>query len=186
MWHLHLNHGFLLPAEQMDRKAALFFFLFSIGAITAIALFLPRSDDSGALFQRQHVDAALLNSGETGKILKTLNIILPLENKHKDVGLESNVVEVIGRASKDFKKWIQLDQDKKYRDRGIFCYLEMQTKGNNSPIYVYTKRNGEWQKDRTFEVRSDKTVYSFFLDSTETELEMYFEIANTDPMGFHP
>ncbi len=48
-----------------------------------------------ALFQRQHVDATLLNSGETGKILKTLNEILPLENKHRDVGLESNIVEVI-------------------------------------------------------------------------------------------
>jgi len=181
----------------MSRKAALIFFIISLGAIAIMALFLPFSGDSVALFQKQHVDATLLNSGETGKILKHLKKVLPLENKSRNIGFESNVVEVIGRASKDFRKWTHLDQYKKYRKKGIFCYLEMQTEGNNFPVFVLSKKDKKWLKDFTFDVGNNNTVYAFFLDSTGAALDLNFIFFNTDSSvtintmtflqkGYHP
>lgn len=123
------------------------------------------------------IDATMLNHGETGKILKNLNIILPVENKSR-TGPKSNVLEVIERATKDRRKWVEIDQYKEYRAKGIFCYFEIETNGSDIPFSVLTRKADEWQKEFAFKINSDRKIYSFFLDLSGPVIPLLFDMDN--------
>ncbi len=163
---------------MMNRKRALFFFLISVVVCLLLALFQPFSENTVSKYQKMGIDATMLNHGETGKILKELNIILPVENRNKVDGPASNVLEVASRATKDRRKWTAIDQYKEYRDKGIFCYFEIESKGPDFPCAVFSKKNGTWQEEIVFKIYKGRKNYAFFLDLSGTDIPLFFTIKN--------
>ena len=99
----------------MNRRKAFFLFLISLGICSLFAFFLPFPDNIVSNYQKTYVDAAILKYGETGKILKNLNLILPIEDQRNAEGPEANTLEVAKRATKDHRKWVNINKYKKYK-----------------------------------------------------------------------
>lgn len=170
----------------MNKKKALIFFLTSMAACGMLAFFLPFSEEVVSSYQKQQVDATMLNHGETGKILKDLNLILPTEKQNKEAGPKSNVLEVIERAAKDRNKWIWLDQYKKYQSQGVFCYFEIESPGPEFSLSFLTRKSGKWVIEFAFPITSDRKIYVVFLDHSGSEIPLQFILANrTAPFTIH-
>ena len=163
----------------MDKKKAFIVFLIAMGVCALFAFFLPFSKEVVSNYQRQHVAATMLKYGETGKILKNLNLILPVENKTKNEGPESNVLEVIERAAKERHKWVWLDEYKKYKNHGVFCYFEIESSGPAFPLSFYTRRSEKWGVESTFKITSDRKIYVVFLDHSGPDIPVHFIFNNS-------
>ena len=141
----------------MTRKRAFFCFLLSVGVCSLFAIYLPFSESVVSSYQEKSVDTTILKYGETGKILKDLNLILPVEKRSRLKGPGSNVTEVIERATKDRRKWVLLDKYKKYQTKGIFCYFEIETKGLKIPFAVRIQKGGKWEKHK-YEIKDNRKI----------------------------
>lgn len=143
-----------------------------------MVVFQPFSETIVSNYQKMRVDATMLNHGETGKILKDLNIILPIENRSKSDVPKSNILEVIERSTKDRRKWVAVDQYKEYRDKGIFCYFEIESNGPDIPFYILSRKADEWQTELAFKITADRKIYSFFIDLHGPNIPLLFDMDN--------
>ncbi|MCK5684279.1 CotH kinase family protein, partial [bacterium] len=181
----------------MNRRKAFFFFLISLGICSLFAFFLPFPDNIVSNYQKTYVDARILKYGETGKILKNLNLILPIENKRYAEGPEANPLEVAKRAIKDHRKWVNINKYKKYKKKGDFCYLEVEFEGPEVPFFVLAKKEGEWGTELSTAIRKNRKIVPFFLDLSGPDIPLQFVIVNKNDLftihniaflqdGYHP
>ena len=145
-----------------------------------LALFPPVFEESREKFQRSTISSSLLEYGETGKILKKILAVYPIENQESEIAEHQNVREVIDRANKDRKKWLTTGPYITYRDSGIFCYFEMSSEQGRVPFIVSINDHGEWKKIESFSLKSGKRIYPFFLDSNKEKLSLDFYFRNKE------
>jgi hypothetical protein len=132
------------------------------------------------LFQKKTVPSPLLAFGETGKILRKLGSISPLENKQVSSRLTTNPVEFLRRASREKEKWLLLERFKKYKKSGIFGYMEMQSQEPAVRFKIEVFKNGSWSEQVSSQITSKKIGYSFFIDADSIDPELRFTFHNKE------
>ena len=144
-----------------------------------LAIFPPISDEKREKFQQSTVPASLLEFGETGKILKQIEAVYPIENKKSGIKEHQNVREVIERADEDRKKWLTMGPHQGYRDSGIFCYFEMSSEEERIPLIISKSDQGTWKKIKSLPIRSGRDIHAFFLDLNQENITLDFFFRNT-------
>jgi hypothetical protein len=144
-----------------------------------IVLVHPIPERKSAEFRRQEVPSDLLKYGETGKILKSAGTLYPIENKEHNTGDIQNVVDVIERAQTRRKKWLQSPSYQKFKDQGIFCYLETTTEEDNLPLWISSKQDGQWRKESVISITKGRKEHALFLDIEPSEVALDFFLNNT-------
>jgi hypothetical protein len=134
--------------------------------------------DTKEQFHQKAVPSPLLSYGETGKILRNLDAILPLEDKSTLEGFLPNAVDFAERAMRERKKWLLLEKYKKYADKGIYGYIEMQSEEPDIPFTVAIKSVGSWRSVVNSKVKADKITYPFFLDDNSPEIDIQLVFHN--------
>ena len=178
------------------RKSLFIFFgaLFLCLSFSAVAYYwdAPRN-----LFQKKTIPSPLLAYGETGKILRQLGTISPVENKQVSSRITTNPVEFIRRAAKERDRWLMLEQFKAYRNSGIFGYMEMDSAEPVVRFVIEVMKNGSWTTQVSSRIVPRKFGYSFFIDSDSSDPELRFTFFNKEhpvhiygmgflKKGFHP
>jgi hypothetical protein len=154
--------------------------VFAILLLCLLTFFFPLvSEQTVAKFRQQEVAAPLLDFGETGKILKMLGAIYPVENKDKKEIYSQNVIEVIERAVQERKKLVQVPPYDRYADEGIFCYFELSSEEDNIPLTVSSRSGKEWQVEKFIHLRNNRQVQPFFLDLDGPKFTLDFHLRNT-------
>ncbi len=118
----------------------------------------------------------MLSYGETGKILRELGLIQPLENKSGIDGFHSNIVDFAERAARERKKWLLLEKYKKYADNGIFGYIEMRSEQPDVPFAIFSKKNNVLVKRVTSKIKVGRIAYPFFLDADNFDPEIEIQV----------
>lgn len=181
----------------MKAPKSLYFFIVLIAANIVMSFFSPFSNEQISRFQKKSVAAPYLNSGETGKILKYLSLLHPIENKSNHLKYSQNVEEVLERAVNDRNQWLRMDEYSKYKETGIFCYFEMDTNASRIPFVFQTKVEEGWQEETNISINNNRRVYPFFLDTTGNGIPFQFIIFNESDLlnirsmvfiqkGYHP
>ncbi|MBT8362701.1 MAG: hypothetical protein KJO32_17260, partial [Deltaproteobacteria bacterium] len=152
------------------RKGSILIFLISLSLCLFLAVITIYSVDIRSKFHQKSIPYPMLAYGETGKILRELGSIQPLENKDSVEGFVPNIVEFAQRAAKERKKWLLLDKFKKYADKGVFGYIEMQTKEPLVPFNIFSKGENEWVRNVNSRIKPNKIIYPFFLDLDDPEI----------------
>jgi len=129
-------------------------------------------------FQQKTVPSPILAFGETGKILRELGSIYPVENKQWSNRITTNPVEFIRRVSEQKKKWLLLEKYSEFKERGSFGYIEMQSQEPDVHFKIEIKKNGSWVEQVSSQIKSEKFGYSFFVDSNNSTPELRFIFYN--------
>jgi len=159
-------------------KKSLFIFL---GALFLCILYSAAAyywDTPRDLFQEKTVPSPLLAFGETGKILKKLGSISPVENKQASSRITTNPVEFIRRASQEKNKWLLLESFGDFKKRGIFGYIEMQSEEPAVGFRIEVVKNGAWVEQVSSRIVPQKFGYSFFIDSDNSNPRLRFTFRN--------
>ena len=108
-------------------KKAIFIFLGTLflGLILSVLAFYW--DTPRELFQNKTIPSPLLAFGETGKILRKSGTIAPVENKQISSRITTNPVDFIRRIAQEKNKWLLLERFDRFKESGIFGYIEMQS-----------------------------------------------------------
>lgn len=163
-------------AIQIRNRKVLLALIF-LGLIL-LALYPPVSEKTRGKFQQQSVSATVLEYGETGKILKNIGAMYPIENQQKEFAYHQNVLDVIDRAKRDRKKWLQISPYRQYRATGMFCYFEMQSTEDQVPFIVSQRKQDEWKAIESFSLSAGREVYPFFLDIEKEQFKLDFYFRN--------
>ena len=172
-----------------ERKS-LFIFLGSLFLCISFSAAAYYWDVPRNLFQEKTIPSPLLAYGETGKILRELGTISPVENKQISSRATTNPVEFLRRLSREKDKWLLLESFEKYKNSGIFGYIEMQSREPAVRFTIEVLKNGGWSEQVSSRIRPDKFGYSFFIDSHSSPAELRITFYNkTHPiyiygMGF--
>ncbi|MCP3891395.1 MAG: hypothetical protein GY702_21390 [Desulfobulbaceae bacterium] len=164
--------------EMKPKKDAFIIFLSGLSLcflLAVISFFYPEIKSE---FQQKKIPSPLLSYGETGKILKKLDYIQPIENKKSIDDFSPNTLEFIQRATREQQKWLPLERYKQYRNNGVFGYIEMRSDEQNIAFAILGKKNDTWVKLAGFKITPDHTVYPFFLDIEEREIDIQFIFDN--------
>ena len=175
----------------------LFIFIVLIAACIVMSFFSPFSSETVSQFQKKSVAAPYLNSGETGKILKMLNVLYPIERQSTHTEYNQNVEDVLERAVNDRNQWLQMDKYSGYKETGVFCYFELETNAPKIPFVAQAKIEGEWQEQASLFINKTRRVYPFFIDATGNEIPFQLIVfSKTDLLkirsmvfiqnGYHP
>ena len=120
-----------------------------------------------------------------------------MEDKGSLSGFLPNTVDFAERAARERKKWLLLEEYKKFSTQGIFGYIEMQASETNIPFYVFSKVNEEWKVVVDSKLRPQKTAYPFFIHGNNQKVDLQLRFHNKQsPVnitglgffqnGFHP
>ncbi len=159
-------------------KKSLFVFLGAFFFCILFSVVAYYWDTPRDLFQEKTVPSPLLAFGETGKILKKLGSISPIENKQISSHITTNPVEFIRRASQEKNKWLLLERFSNFREYGIFGYIEMQSEEPSVGFRIEVLENGAWVEQVSSQIKSEKFGYSFFIDSDSSNPHLRFTFRN--------
>jgi hypothetical protein len=166
----------------MNRR--LFILLGCLGfLLAAVAIGSWGGRDLEKSFQSKAVSSHFLDFGETGKILRGLQAIQPVENKERGKDYYPSPTEIVKRAVEDRKKWLQVSNFQQYREK-VFCYFEMVSDVDTNHFAFLTKKNGEWVADHTIPVIRSQTVYAFFVDQQGPEVPVQLAFFNKSSLKF--
>ncbi len=160
------------------------------------AFFTPGLEKDKVRLQQQTVSSNLLEYGETGKILKKIDAISPIERRSLETP-QQNINDVIKRAKKERKKWLRIEQYVKFKEKGVFCYIEASNKQENTLIAMFQRKDGAWLAEKGLFTDTKREVYPFFFNAKAEKIELRFFFANKlHPLdirsivflkkGFHP
>ncbi|MDB4516990.1 hypothetical protein N9089_05260, partial [Crocinitomicaceae bacterium] len=99
-------------------KKAIFIFLGTLFLSIILSVFAFYWDTPRDLFQNKTIPSPLLAFGETGKILRELGSISPLENKRISSRITTNPVEFIRRVARERSKWLLLERFDRFKESG--------------------------------------------------------------------
>ncbi len=167
-----------------NSSRSVFFIIVIVLLWILFAFFSPFTERYKKQFQKQTISSNLLEYGETGKILKKINAISPVEH-YETTTKQQNINEVIKRAKNDRKKWLQLVQYSNFLKKGVFCYMELgddqEKLQPGKTLLIISHRNGnEWQELKRVTIRSQNSVKAFFLDIDSREFELRFFFKNKE------
>ncbi len=138
----------------------------------------PVSEKDKKQFQKQMIASNLLEYGETGKILKKLQLISPADDYNTETK-QQNINDVISKAREDRKKWLRLEKYSRYKKKGVFLYLEMEEVQEQTPFSVYLREDdGQWKSVQEHVIPVKVQNRSFFLDIKEKNFTLNFVFAN--------
>lgn len=180
-----------------EKKRSLLVFLVTIVLCAAFAAIAVIWKDTGTKFQQKTIPSPLLSYGETGKVLRELDAILPLEDKRSLAGFAPNTVDFAERAVRERKKWLMLKNSEKYPESAIFGYIEMQCSENEVPFSLHSGVDGDWSVVATSKVRQEKAAYPFFIKNIDDVVDLQLRFHNkVEPLrikgmaffqnGYHP
>jgi hypothetical protein len=162
-------------------------------AIIALAMLVGK--ERGEVFQQDAVSSRFLEFGETGKILRKINAILPIENKERGKDYFPSPTEIIGKAADERKKWLQLSKFAHYKDK-VFVYIELESDDDNNRLAFFTKKNEEWILEHSIPASKDRTFLAFFIDRDGPKVPIQFAFNNASTLkiksavflqkGYHP
>jgi hypothetical protein len=169
-----------------QERKSLFIFLGSLFLCISFSAAAYYWDVPRNLFQEKTIPSPLLAYGETGKILRELGSISPVENKQISSRVTTNPVEFLQRAVRERDKWLMLSRFESYKNRGIFGYMEMESKEPAVTFAIEVKKNGSWTGQVSSRVVPQKFGYSFFIDSDGNNPELRFTFFNKEhPVHIH-
>ena len=159
-------------------KKAIFIFLGTLflGLILSVLAFYW--DTPRELFQNKTIPSPLLAFGETGKILRKSGTIAPLENKQISSRITTNPVDFIRRVAREKNKWLLLERFDRFKESGIFGYIEMQSQEPAVRFKIEVMKNGSWVEQVSSQIKSEKFGYSFFIDSDSTNPQLRLTFRN--------
>jgi len=158
------------------RKGPFFVFLSTLSLCIVLAFIAFFCNETRSKFQKKSIPSPLLSYGETGKILRELGLIQPLENKSGIDGFYSNTVDFAERAARERKKWLLLEKYKKYAENAIFGYIEMRSEQADVPFAIFSKKNNKLVQRVTSKIRVDKIAYPFFLKVDQLDREPEIQV----------
>lgn len=161
-------------------KKSLFIFLGTIFLCVLFSILAYFWDTPRQIFQKKTVPSPLLAFGETGKILRKLGSISPVENKQMPSSLTTNPVEFLRRASREKDKWLLLERFERYKDSGIFGYIEMKSQEPAVRFKIEVMKNGSWVEQVSSQITAKKVGYSFFIDIDSIDPELRFTFHNKE------
>lgn len=159
-------------------KKAIFIFLGTLFLSIILSVFAFYWDTPRDLFQNKTIPSPLLAFGETGKILRELGSISPLENKRISSRITTNPVEFIRRVARERSKWLLLERFDRFKESGIFGYIEMQSQEPAVRFRLEVMKNGSWVEQVSSQIKSEKFGYSFFIDSDSTNPQLRLTFRN--------
>ncbi len=180
-----------------ERKRSLVVFVSTLLLCVVLAVIAYFSEDTKKLFNKKTIPSPLLAYGETGKILRELDLILPVENKELLSGFAQNTVDFAERAAKERKKWLLIEKYRKYAKTGIYGYLEMQSPETVVPFYLNYNAGDTWKQVIDSRLRPKKIAYPFFIDVNSETVDIQLSFKNRQSpvnisgmafyqKGFHP
>ncbi|MFT5728636.1 MAG: hypothetical protein ACI8PB_002790 [Desulforhopalus sp.] len=163
----------------MDEKnRSLGTFILAVLLCILLAVIAYFSPDLKSKFQQDAIPSPLLSYGETGKILRELEAILPLEDKSSLSGFMPNTVDFAQRAAKERKKWLLIEKYKHFADKGIYGYIEMQSVEPNVPFIIYNQPDKDWKRVMNTTIRAKKVSYPFFIDENNEKINLQLSFSN--------
>lgn len=180
-----------------ERKKSLIVFVLTLFLCSVFAGVSVFWGDVKSKFQQKTIPSPLLSYGETGKILRELNAIVPLEDKKSLSGFAPNTVDFAERAARERKKWLLLKENHKYKNTGIYGYIEMHSSENGVPFSIHYNIDNKWPSIANSTVRGNIVAYPFFFDHSSETVDLQLSIHNhKSPVhitgiaffqkGFHP
>lgn len=163
-----------------ERKRSLLVFLVTIVLCAAFAVVAMIWGVTKNKFQQKTIPSPLLSYGETGKILRELDAILPLEDKRSLSGFAPNTVDFAERAVRERKKWLLLKDFKKYKKAGIFGYIEMRSTSVELPFSIHRKIDGKWKPTVNSRLRQTLITYPFFMKENSEEIDIQLHFMNKE------
>jgi CotH kinase protein len=161
-----------------ERKRSLLVFVIAILLCATLAVISCFFIDTKNKFQQDGIPSPLLSYGETGKILRELGAILPLEDKKALSGFMPNTVDFAGRAAREKKKWLLLEKYKRYVNEGIYGYIEMQSAEPDVPFTVDNQPGIDNKRIVNSKVRLKKVSYPFFIDQNNEKINIQLSFGN--------
>lgn len=153
-------------------------FVIAISLCVTLAVITYFFTDTKNKFQQNAIPSPLLSYGETGKILRELGVILPLEDKSSLSGFMPNTVDFAERAARDRKKWLLLEKYKRYAEEGVYGYIEMQSAEPEVPFTIVNHPGKDWKHIVNSRVRVKKISYPFFIDQTNEKINIQISFHN--------
>lgn len=161
-----------------ERKRSLLVFVVTLLLCGIFAVVTHFLGDIKSKFQQKTIPSPLLSYGETGKILRELDVILPLEDKRSLSGFAPNTVDFAKRAARERNKWLLLQNYQKYSDSAIFCYIEMESSEVEVPFSLYSKIDGKWKVIADSRVRPKRVAYPFFIKDNSEVVDIHLRFSN--------